>query len=303
MIDQRVVVVRAASASAGAPATGRPPPPPGQGRLRVRQGSAVPEACEPKAAAPLPPLPAGVKPDGGKITLAADACSTSTRPFCALEGKAKLDELAAKAGELKLEVILAVGHTDRIGRDAYNQKLSESAPPPSRSTWLSKASKPTAFTPKARARSSPSLATSARRWAPESGKNKKLVECLQPDRRVDIEIIGTSNSAAGAAKKPCSGRAFSSGKQITRSLHGQRRPAELAKFGVSPIAGGIPIANSSPCTTSTPCASTGSTASFAGRASTSVRRRPVFSEGACGATVTNIDLSEETPRRRPPASF
>jgi len=26
---------------------------------------------------------------------------------------------------------------------------------------------------------------------PENGGNKKLVACLQPDRRADIEIIGT----------------------------------------------------------------------------------------------------------------
>ena len=39
--------------------------------------------------------------------------------------RAKLDELAVKSKQLKLEVILAVGHTDRIGSDAYNQKLSQ----------------------------------------------------------------------------------------------------------------------------------------------------------------------------------
>ena len=33
--------------------------------------------------------------------------------------------MVAKAGAIKLEVIIAVGHTDRIGSDAYNQKLSE----------------------------------------------------------------------------------------------------------------------------------------------------------------------------------
>ena len=40
------------------------------------------------------------------------------------EGKAKLDDLVSKLDNLNLEVIIAVGHTDSIGSDAYNQKLS-----------------------------------------------------------------------------------------------------------------------------------------------------------------------------------
>ena len=39
-------------------------------------------------------------------------------------GKASLDELVSKLGDMNLEVIIAVGHTDAIGTDAYNQKLS-----------------------------------------------------------------------------------------------------------------------------------------------------------------------------------
>ncbi|MGC1271964.1 MAG: OmpA family protein, partial [Croceibacterium sp.] len=40
------------------------------------------------------------------------------------EGKASLDDLTAKLQGMNLEVIIAVGHTDSIGTDAYNQKLS-----------------------------------------------------------------------------------------------------------------------------------------------------------------------------------
>ncbi|MEY4663851.1 MAG: Outer rane porin precursor, partial [Pseudomonadota bacterium] len=40
------------------------------------------------------------------------------------EGKAKLDDLVGKVKGINLEVIIAVGHTDAVGSDAYNQKLS-----------------------------------------------------------------------------------------------------------------------------------------------------------------------------------
>jgi OmpA-OmpF porin, OOP family len=40
------------------------------------------------------------------------------------EGRAKLDDLVSKMKGINLEVIIAVGHTDYIGSDAYNQRLS-----------------------------------------------------------------------------------------------------------------------------------------------------------------------------------
>ena len=47
-----------------------------------------------------------------------------TLPFLKPEGKAKLEDLVSKLQGMNLEVIIAVGHTDAIGSDAYNQKLS-----------------------------------------------------------------------------------------------------------------------------------------------------------------------------------
>ncbi len=76
----------------------------------------------PKAApAPAPaPAPAAAT----KVTYAADAFFDFDKAVLKKEGKAKLDDLVGKVKGVNLEVIIAVGHTDAVGTDAYNQKLS-----------------------------------------------------------------------------------------------------------------------------------------------------------------------------------
>jgi outer membrane protein OmpA-like peptidoglycan-associated protein len=126
-----------------------------------------------------------------KITLAADALFDFDKAVLRPEGKAKLDELASKAGALKLEVILAVGHTDRIGKDAYNQKLSEKRAAAVKEYLVSKGIEANRVYTEGKGEKQPKTGDACKKMGAESGKNKKLVECLQPDRRVDIEIIGT----------------------------------------------------------------------------------------------------------------
>ncbi len=77
-------------------------------------------------AAPAP-APAVVAPaaTASKVTFAADAFFDFDKSVLKPEGKAKLDDLASKVQGINLEVIVAVGHTDSVGSDAYNQKLSE----------------------------------------------------------------------------------------------------------------------------------------------------------------------------------
>jgi OOP family OmpA-OmpF porin len=77
-------------------------------------------APAPKAAAPAAPQP----PAASKVTYAADAFFDFDKAVLKAEGKAKLDDLASKVKAINLEVIIAVGHTDSVGTDAYNQKLS-----------------------------------------------------------------------------------------------------------------------------------------------------------------------------------
>ena len=83
----------------------------------------APKAEAPKAApAPAPaPAPAAVS---SKVTYAADAFFDFDKSVLKPEGKAKLNDLVDKVKAINLEVIIAVGHTDAVGSDSYNQKLS-----------------------------------------------------------------------------------------------------------------------------------------------------------------------------------
>jgi OOP family OmpA-OmpF porin len=92
-------------------------------------GAIVPVApaaapAAPAAVAPAP-APAPVAPPAAtKVTYAADAFFDFDKSVLKPEGKAKLDDLVGKIKDINLEVIIAVGHTDSVGSDSYNQKLS-----------------------------------------------------------------------------------------------------------------------------------------------------------------------------------
>ncbi len=63
-------------------------------------------------------------PTAQKVSFAADAFFDFDKAVLKPEGKAKLDDVTSKLGSINLEVIIAVGHTDSVGTDDYNQKLS-----------------------------------------------------------------------------------------------------------------------------------------------------------------------------------
>jgi OOP family OmpA-OmpF porin len=86
---------------------------------------AAPAAAAPAAAAPRPAAPAAAAaPVTQKITLAADVLFDFDKSIVKPEGKSKLDDLVTRLKAVNLEVVIAIGHTDSVGGDAYNQKLS-----------------------------------------------------------------------------------------------------------------------------------------------------------------------------------
>jgi OOP family OmpA-OmpF porin len=147
------------------------------------------EACAPKAAASDNNANKAAMPNpaGEKITVAADALFDFNKAVLRPAGKAKLDELVSKAKAINLEVILAVGHTDRIGGDAYNQKLSEKRAAAVKEYLVSKGIEANRVYTEGKGKKQPVTGDKCK----GNGKSKALVDCLQPDRRVDIEVVGT----------------------------------------------------------------------------------------------------------------
>jgi len=96
-----------------APAPVAPPAP---------QVESAPPATQAAPPAPAPaPAPVSVS---SKVTYAADTFFDFNKSVIKPEAKAKLDDLVDKIKAINLEVIIAVGHTDAVGSDVYNQKLS-----------------------------------------------------------------------------------------------------------------------------------------------------------------------------------
>ena len=149
--------------------------------------------CEPPAPAAAPaakpaaPPAAAPVPAGQKVTLSADALFDFDKADLRPEGKAKLDKLVADIKGIKLEVIIGVGHADRFGTDAYNQNLSEKRAQAVKAYLVSKGIEANRVYAEGKGEKQPVTKPDQCKGA----KSKKVIDCLQPDRRVDIEVIGT----------------------------------------------------------------------------------------------------------------
>ncbi len=133
-------------------------------------------------------VPVSPRPTSEKIKLSADALFDFDKAILKPEGKQRLDELAVQARQINLEVILAVGHTDRIGSDAYNQGLSERRATAVKNYLVSQGIEPSRIYTEGKGETMPVTGNSCK---PGMGRTA-LINCLQPDRRVEVELIGTT---------------------------------------------------------------------------------------------------------------
>ena len=132
-------------------------------------------AAAPKAAAPAPaPAPAAAT----KVTYAADAFFDFDKAALKKEGKAKLDDLVGKVKGINLEVIIAVGHTDSVGTDAYNQKLSVRRAEAVKAYLVSKGIEKNRVYTEGKGEKQPVA-------------DNKTKEGRAKNRRVEIEVVGT----------------------------------------------------------------------------------------------------------------
>ena len=125
-------------------------------------------------APPAPPAP----PAATKVTYAADAFFDFNKSVIKPEGKAKLDDLVGKIKDINLEVIIAVGHTDAVGSDAYNQKLSIRRSEAVKAYLVSKGIEKNRVYTEGKGEKQPVA-------------DNKTSEGRAKNRRVEIEVVGT----------------------------------------------------------------------------------------------------------------
>jgi OmpA-OmpF porin, OOP family len=131
-----------------------------------------PVAAKPAPAAPVAP------PAATKITYAADAFFDFDKSVIKPAGKAKLDDLIGKIQGINLEVIIAVGHTDSVGSDTYNQKLSVRRSEAVKAYLVSKGIEKNRVYTEGKGEKQPVA-------------DNKTAEGRAKNRRVEIEVVGT----------------------------------------------------------------------------------------------------------------
>ena len=133
---------------------------------------------------PPPPLPAPMK-----VTFSADSLFDFDKSNVKPAGKQALDKLAGDLRGAQYDAIQVTGHTDRIGSHAYNLKLSTQRAEAVSAYLVESAAIPAG---KIAARGVDGADPVTKPGECTGNKaSPKLIACLQPDRRVEVEVSGT----------------------------------------------------------------------------------------------------------------
>ena len=160
----------------------KPPPPAPAPAPRVAPPPPPPPAAPPPAAPPAPaPVVAPAAPPAPvqeKVTFAADAYFDFDKSKLKPEAQAKLSDLVDKTKGVNLEVIIAVGHTDIVGTDGYNQKLSIARADAVKGFLTSKGIEKNRVYTEGKGSKQPVA-------------DNKTAEGRAKNRRVEVEVVGT----------------------------------------------------------------------------------------------------------------
>ena len=149
--------------------------------------AAAPKPPALPVATPAPELQKVSQKVSEKLTLEADTLFDFDKAVIRPAGLVVLDGLAAQVRAMSPDSVTIVGYTDRFGTPRYNQHLSEQR---AEAVKLHLAGQVLASN-LMRAEGKGELLPVTKAGECKGGKSAKVVACLQPDRRVEVEVIGT----------------------------------------------------------------------------------------------------------------
>jgi OOP family OmpA-OmpF porin len=113
-----------------------------------------------------------------KVTFATDTFFDFDKAVLKPESQAKLTDLVDKTKAVNLEVIIAVGHTDAVGSDGYNQKLSIRRADAVKNFLVGKGIEKNRIYTEGKGEKQPVA-------------DNKTAEGRSKNRRVEVEVVGT----------------------------------------------------------------------------------------------------------------
>jgi OOP family OmpA-OmpF porin len=171
----------------GCATTEEAPPPPAPAPAPAPAAPAPAPAAAPAPAPVAAPAPTPApKPKAQKVTLAADVLFDFDKSVIKPAYKDRLDNLSGQVSNINLEVVIAIGHADQIGTLQYNQKLSVRRAEAAKAYLVSKGIEANRIYTEGKGETQPVKA------CPRMS-GMALIDCLSPNRRVELEVIGTKN--------------------------------------------------------------------------------------------------------------
>ena len=155
----------------------------------VGEPKIYPDEPAPKATPAAPQKTAPAAPKSVSVNFETEPLFSFNKSEIRGDQRAKLDELISGLNGAQYDSIAVVGHADRIGSDAYNQKLSERRASAVRAYLVKKGVPSDKIHTESRGESE-----SVTGDACNKTRGKALITCLQPDRRVDVSVSATKKS-------------------------------------------------------------------------------------------------------------
>ncbi len=146
-------------------------------------------APAPVAVAVAPPAPVPVAVERRRVRFAADSLFTFDQSAITPDGRVALDGFAKELNGTRFEVITVEGHTDRLGSTPYNLALSVRRAKAVQEYLVARGGIDAAkVSVEGKGESAPVTKPDDCKG---SQRNARLIACLQPDRRVEVEVTGT----------------------------------------------------------------------------------------------------------------